>query len=233
MSIVRTLKLFTFSISLLSGPLATAAVLPAAEVPPTPPGTPRLLLKGGLRLNHLFYLPDQQSWQLVLPSSLGLEYRFTPRFSLYSQLEADLSAGRAPRGRRRAQLPTTSTDFALGARYYFNQPAAGSAAAHPEPWGNYLALESSAELAQIGRGGRRGHNLTVGRVTPALFVLCGTQHGGPGRHLLYDLNAGLGIVAPPAYAAEAKVSPPWTVASQVNLRVYLVNHQRPPKLAGH
>ncbi|MDO7851146.1 hypothetical protein [Hymenobacter convexus] len=232
---VRTLRLLTVSIGLLTGPVAPATAQPAsAPSAPVSPAVPRLLLKAGLRLNHLFYLPDQQSWQLVLPSSLGLEYRLTPRFGLYSQLEADLSAGRGPRGRRgRAQLPTTSTDFALGARYYFNQPAAGSSATHPEPWGNYLALESSAELAQIGRGGRRGRNLTVGRVTPALFALCGTQHGGPGRRLLYDLNAGLGIVAPPAYASDSKMSPPWSVASQINLRVYFVNHPRPPKSAGH
>ncbi|MFD2718998.1 hypothetical protein ACFST9_09745 [Hymenobacter monticola] len=168
-----------------------------------------------MRLNHLFYLPDQQSWQLVLPSSVGLEYRLSPRFALYTQLESDLSAGRGPRGRRRrTQLPTTSTDLALGARYYFNQPVAGNSPSHPEPWGNYLALESNAELAQTGRGGRRGRNLTVGRVTPALFALCGTQHRGPGRHLLYDLNAGLGIVMPPAYATDAKMSPPWSVAAQ-------------------
>ncbi len=219
----RTLKLLTFSIGLLPGlvPAAAAQPTPPATAAPVPPGVPRLLLKAGLRLNHLFYLPDQQSWQLVLPSSLGLEYRLTPRFGLYGQLEADLAAGRGPRGRR-----------SLGARYYFNQPAAANAPARPEPWGNYLALEGSAELAQIGRGGRRSRNLTVGRVTPALFALCGTQHGGPGRRLLYDLNAGLGIVAPPAYARESRMSPPWSVASQVNLRVYLVNHHRPPKPAG-
>lgn len=218
----RTLKLLTFGIGLLAGPVAAAAVSPA----PVPLSGPRLLLKGGLRLNHLFYLPSQQSWQLVLPSSVGLECRLTPRFALYTQLEADLSAGRAPRGRRsRALLPTTSTDFALGARYYFNQPAAGSVSTHSEPWGNYLAVESSAELAQIGRGGRRGRSLAVGRVTPAVFALCGIQHGGPGRHMLYDLNAGLGIVAPPAYTADARLAPPWSVASQVNLRVYLTNRR--------
>ncbi|MDO7849101.1 hypothetical protein Q5H92_22250 [Hymenobacter sp. M29] len=226
MLVARTLKLFTLSLGLLPVLLATAAAQPAqAEAPPALPNAPRLMFKGGLRLNHLFYLPDQQSWQLVLPSSMGLEYRLNPRFALYSQLEADLAAGRGPRGRRgRAQLPTTSTDLALGARYYFNQPAASSSAAHPEPWGNYLALEGNAELAQIGRGGRRGRNLTVGRVTPGVFALCGTQHGGPSRRLLYDFNVGIGIVAPPAYASDSKISPPWTVASQVNLRVYLVNH---------
>lgn len=227
----RTLKLLTLRIGLLPGFVPAVAAQPApATAAPVPPGVPRLLLKAGLRLNHLIYLPDQQGWQLILPSSLGIEYRFSSRFGFYSQLEADLAAGRGPRGRRgRAQLPTASTDFALGSRYYFNQPSAANSLAHPDPWGNYLALEASAGLAQIGRGGRRGRNPTVGRVTPAVFALCGTQHGGPGRRLLYDLNVGVGVVAPPAYATDSQTAPPWSVASQVNLRVYLVNHQRPRK----
>jgi hypothetical protein len=69
----------------------------------------------------------------------------------------------------------------------------------------------------------------VGRITPALFVLCGTQHRGPGRRLLYDLNAGLGIEAPPAYSAEANTRPPWDVAAQINLRVYVANQRHPAK----
>lgn len=60
---------------------------------------------------------------------------------------------------------------------------------------------------------------------PVLFVLCGTQHRGPGRRQLYNLNAGLGIEAPPAYSAEAAIRPPWDVAAQLNLRVYFVNER--------
>ena len=67
----------------------------------------------------------------------------------------------------------------------------------------------------------------MGRVTPALFALCGTQHRGPGRRLLYDLNAGLGIEAHPAYTAEAAL--PWDVAAQVNLRVYIANQRHAAK----
>lgn len=221
----RLLKRFTLGIGLLPG---TAAAQPTQQAAPSAVvSAPRLLCKGGLRLNHLLYLSDQQGWQLVLPSSMGLEYRLSPRLALYTQLEVDLAASRRSRGRRgRAPLPTASTDVALGGRYYFNQPATGNSSAHPEPWGNYLALEGSAELAQIGRGGRPTRNPTSGRVTPAFFALCGTQHRGPGRRLLYDLNAGLGIVAPLAAAADAKRSLPWSVASQVNLRVYLVNNRR-------
>ncbi|GAB3859478.1 hypothetical protein GCM10028822_36090 [Hymenobacter terrigena] len=215
---------------LLPGLMAPALAQTApVAASPVSASSPRLLLKSGLRLTHLFYLPDARSWQLLLPLSFGLEYRLRPRFSAYAQAEADISAGRAPRGRRGSPLlPTPGTSISLGTRYYFNQPAASSVGS--EPWGNYVALEASTELAQIsGRRGRRGRGLSVGRITPALFVLCGTQHRGPGRRLLYDLNAGLGIEAPPAYSAEAITSPPWDVAAQVNLRVYFVNQPRAAK----
>ncbi|MGY3088218.1 hypothetical protein ACVWYF_001251 [Hymenobacter sp. UYAg731] len=206
--------------------LAQTAVIPA---PPVAAASPKLLLKSGLRLTHLFYLPDARSWQLLLPLSFGLEYRLRPRFSAYAQAEADVSAGRAPRGRRSSSLlPTPGTSLGLGARYYFNQSSTAQASA--EPWGNYVALEASTELDQISsRRGRRGRGLNVGRVTPALFALCGTQHRGPGHRLLYDLNAGLGIEAPPAYSAEAGTRPPWDVAAQINLRVYLANQRHAAK----
>lgn len=228
--LAQRLRIFALGIGLLPA-LATPAraqmALPAAS-PASVPG-PKLLLKSGLRLTHLFYLPDARSWQLLLPLSFGLEYRLRPQFSAYAQAETDISAGRAPRGRRGAVLlPTPGTSLSLGGRYYFNQPAAAQASS--EPWGNYVALEASTELTQISsRRGRRGRGLSVGRVTPALFALCGTQHRGPGRHLLYDLNAGLGIEAPPAYAAEAGTRPPWDVAAQVNLRVYVANQHHAAK----
>ncbi|MDB5270952.1 MAG: hypothetical protein JWP58_3992 [Hymenobacter sp.] len=216
------LRVFALGVGLLpalTAPAQAQTALPAT--PPAPVPSPKLLLKSGLRLTHLFYLPDARSWQLLLPLSLGLEYRLSPRFSAYTQAETDISAGRAPRGRRGFPLlPTPGTSVSLGARYYFNQPTASLAS--PEPWGNYLALEASTELAQISsRRGRRGRG--VGRVTPALFVLCGTQHRSPGHRLLFDLNAGLGIEALPAYSTDAGTRPPWDVAAQVNLRVYLAN----------
>lgn len=228
----RRLRALVLSMGLLPAPVAFAQVQATPDFSPPVAASPRLLLKSGLRLTHLFYLPDARSWQLLLPLSFGLEYRFSPRFSAYAQAEVDISAGRAPRGRRGAALlPTSGTSIGVGTRYYFNQSATASAS--PEPWGNYVALEASTELAQINSWrGRRGRGVSVGRVTPALFVLCGTQHRGPGHHLLYDLNAGLGIEAPPAYSAEASTRPPWDVAAQINLRVYVAN-QRHAYKAGH
>ena len=224
----RWLRILALSLGLLPALAVTARAQPAT--PPVSDSSPKLLLKSGLRLTHLVYLPDARTWQLLLPLSFGLEYRLHPRFSAYAQAEADISAGRAPRGRRGSPLPVPGTSLSLGARYYFNQPATSQASI--EPWGNYVALEASTALTQPGsRRGQRGRGLRLGSVTPALFVLCGTQHRGPGRRLLYDLNAGLGLEAPPAYSPEAAIRPSWDVAAQINLRVYLANRHRTVKIS--
>ena len=228
--IAHRLRVFMLGMGLLPGLAVTAQAQTGPSVaPPASDSSPRLLLKSGLRLTHLFYLPDARSWQLMLPISFGFEYRLCPRLSAYAQAEADISAGRAPRGRRGSSLlPTPGTSVSLGARYYFNKP--GASQSSPEPWGNYMALEASTTLTQLSaRRGRRGRSLGVGHVTPALFALCGMQHRGPGRRCLYDLNAGLGIEAPPAYTAEAGTRPPWDVAAQVNLRVYIANQRHAAK----
>lgn len=221
----RLLRIFALSAGLLSLGQSGAALAQSS-----PAASPKLLFKAGLRLNHLFYLPDGRNWQLVLPSSLGLEYRLQPQFSVYAQAEADVSAGRGPRGRRGSiSLPTSSTGLSLGTRYYFNQPIiTNGLPGKAEAWGNYVALEFSAELTQASRRGRRGRGPNAGQVTPAVFAFCGTQHRGPGQRLLYDLNAGLGIEAP-RYNAEPTKPRPWDVAAQVNLRVYFINHHRAAK----
>ena len=196
---------------------------------------PRFLFKAGLRLTHLFYLPDRLGWQLVLPASLGFEYRLNPRFSLLARAEADVAAGRAPRGRRGStQAPAAGAAIGLGVRYYFNQSHAPCLGAPAECWGNYLALETSTDLSAAGRlrgGGRsrqRGAS-SLTRLTPSVFALVGTQRRGPGHRLLYDLSAGIGLEAPPPYSTDAARSRPWEVASQLNLRVYFINQGR----AGH
>ncbi|WP_460500669.1 hypothetical protein, partial [Hymenobacter agri] len=78
-----------------------------------------------------------------------------------------------------------------------------------------------------GRSRKRGAS-SLTRLTPSIFVLVGTQHRGPGRHLLYDLSAGVGLEAPQPYALDATMSRPWEMASQVNLRVYFSNTGRSP-----
>lgn len=213
------LKVLAMSAGLL--PLLAAPA--RAQSAPQPATSPKLLLKAGLRLTHLFYLPDGRAWQLILPASFGAEYRLKPHLSCYVQAETDISAGRALRGRRGATLlPTPATNVSLGARYYFSQPGS-------EPWGHYIAVEGTAELTQLAVRGRGRRGEGAARITPGVFALCGTQHSGPGRRLLYDLNAGLGIQAPPPYATDANTPRPWEAAAQVNLRVYLVNQSRASK----
>ena len=215
-------------------PSAAPAAISAATATAPAVVSPRFLLKAGAQLTHLFYLPDNQSWQMVFPASLGLEYRLNPRFSLLARAEADIAAGRAPRGRRGSlQSPAAGAAQGLGARYYFNQGRQRRPDAPAEPWGNYLAFETSTDLSAAGRlrGARRGKRgaSSLTRLTPSIFVLLGTQHRGPGRHLLYDLSAGVGLEAPPPYALDATMSRPWEMASQVNLRVYLTNAGRSPR----
>lgn len=232
MPVSRILRILMVSAGLLPG-LASPAAAQLVSNPSPPPASPKLLVKAGLRLTHLFYLPDGRAIQLILPASFGAEYRLQPRFSLYAQAEADISAGRAGRGRRSVlPLPTATTDLSLGTRYYFNQPRADTAR-RAAAWGNYLALEATAELTQINLRGRGRRGGGTARITPGVFAFCGTQHRGPGRRLLYDLNAGLGIRVPPLYAAESAVKRPWDVAGQVNLRVYLVNQTRAAKPGRH
>ncbi|MCI1188062.1 hypothetical protein MON38_11580 [Hymenobacter sp. DH14] len=216
--------------------LPVPAAAPETSAPSAPAvASPRFLLKAGLQLTHLFYLPDHLGWQLVFPASLGFEYRLNPKFSLLARAEADIAAGRAPRGRRGGpQAPAAGAAFGLEARYYFNQSRARCAGAPAECWGNYVAFETSTDLSAAGRlrGGARSRKRgasSLTRFTPSAFVLVGTQHRGPGRHLLYDLSAGLGLEAPPPYAADATISRPWEMASQLNLRVYFSNSTRAPR----
>ena len=118
---LRVLALSTGLLPTLASP-ALAQTFPVSA-PPIADFSPRLLLKSGLRLTHLFYLPDARSWQLLLSLSFGPGYRLSTRLSAHVQAEADISAGRAARGRRGSPLlPTPSTGVSLGARYYFNQP---------------------------------------------------------------------------------------------------------------
>ncbi len=163
--------------------------------------------------------------------SFGVEYRVRPALSLFAQAEVDLAAGRASRGRRSSLTPNAGASLGLGGRYYFNQARVRCSGAPTECWGNYVALETSTDLSAAGRlrgGGRpRGRgSRSLTRLTPSVFVLLGAQHAISGCCLLYDLNAGLGLEAPPPYIAEGGGNPSWNVAAQVNLRVYLVNYRQ-------
>jgi len=89
---------------------------------------PAVLLKVGLRATHISYSGSGQAWSLVVPLSLGAEYRLAPRFGFYGQVEADLQTGRTAAARRRppqAAMAVPNAALGVGLRYYYNQPRRG------------------------------------------------------------------------------------------------------------
>lgn len=201
--------------------MAQAAVAQVASADSVQrPVPPHVLLKAGLRLTHFSYSPGSQAWRVVVPFSLGAEYRLAPRFSVYSQLEADLQASRATNGRRRQATAVPSTSLAFGLRYYYGQPAQGKPPRSNSLYGSYLALEGNVERSEVtATYVSRSRRQTPTSLTPGVYAFWGTQHRLR-RSLLYDLNAGLGVQTPPYYSYESIVPAHYQVAAQVNIRVY-------------
>jgi hypothetical protein len=182
---------------------------------------PRLLIKAGLRLTHLRYSSSSQTWQFIVPVSVGLEYRLGPKFSVYSLAEADLQASNVfTRRRRQAVSAMPSAGLDMGLRYYYGQPKLLRARRIPELYGSYLAVEGGVERNEIAANYlNRMRRQMPTSLTPSLYFLWGTQHRL--RHFaLYDLNAGLGILAPPYYNFEHIGTAHYDVAAQVNIRIY-------------
>lgn len=194
---------------------------------------PTWVWKGGLRLTHLSYSRTTTDWQLLVPASVNLEYRLGSRCSLYTQLDADMqftSQLRARRGRRAAGTPLVpAAALALGGRYYYGRPAGTLSYQREAPeFGKYLALEGGGDLTQTNSYGPRpggvarspNRNNAV-LLSPYLFVRWGIQNCLR-PHLLYDLNAGLGLVAPARPTAEyTGDNYRLDVAAQVNVSIYL------------
>jgi len=190
-----------------------------------PPASP-LLLKAGLRLTHFRYSYDAKAWQLLVPLSLGAEYRAAPRISLYGLLEGDVLASRTAARRRSAQrssLPAAA--LSLGLRYYYGAPRLAQSRGASSALGRYLALDGGAEYAQLDattaiQAARR--RTVPATLTPALYALWGVQNCLRPA-LLYDLSAGLGLLAPAHhYYAEWPASTAhWNLGAQVNIRLYL------------
>lgn len=196
---------------------AQSVVPDSAQAPQRPP---TLLGKAGLRLTRLRYSHDNQAWQFLLPLSLGAEYRVAPRLSLYTQLEADLLTSYASGRRRGGQKGALSAAAAaaLGVRYYY-----GRAHQAAPIFGRYVALEGSADWEQLTNGtsqSARRQRTTPTVLTPGVYALWGVQHRLR-PHVLYDLNAGAGVLAPAYYNVERPSgSTHWNVGGQVNLRLY-------------
>ena len=187
---------------------------PAIPAAAKPPHGRRLWLKAGLRLSHFTYAYAQRGAQFVLPISVGAEYRLTSQFSLYGLAEADIVTGR---GRRRGAAPATGNGLGAGLRYYYRHPSIlDSLRARPVA-SDYLALEGNADFA--GATGRRGRGITL-NFTPALYVLWGTQHRWATHPLLFDFNAGLGLLVVPNHGPDRSTTHRLDVAVQANMRVY-------------
>jgi len=215
---------------LLGAALSLAALAAHAQaIYPAPdsgrgPVPPAVLLKVGLRATHISYSAGNQTWSLVVPLSLGAEYRVAPRFGFYGQVEADLQTSRTAAVRRRpsrAAIAVPSAALGVGLRYYYNQPRRGEPLRNANLYGSYLAVEGNIERnIMTGRyvNLSRRQTATTG-LTPGLYAYWGTQHRLRGA-LLYDASAGLGFQAPTYYNFEHIAPAHYNIAVQVNLRLY-------------
>jgi hypothetical protein len=182
-----------------------------------------VLLKVGLRATHISYSANNQKWSLVVPLSLGAEYRLAPRFGFYGQVEADLQTSRtavAARRRRPQAVAVPSAALGMGLRYYYNQPRRGEPLRNTNLYGSYLALEGNIERnAVAGRFVSQSRRQSATGLTPGLYAYWGTQHRLR-RALLYDVSAGLGFQAPTYYNFESMAPTHYNIAVQANLRLY-------------
>lgn len=208
---------------------AAAQANPAEPVP----RLPAFVAKGGLRLTQFSASRHSSAWQAIVPVAVSLEYRLNSRFSLYTELDANVQLANDARSRRkmavRTALPTTA--LGLGGRYYYGRPGGALRATAEAPaFGRYVALETGCELTQSQRSAARG--LAVSRrpawnnaalLAPYVFARWGVQNRWR-SHMLYDLNAGLGLVAPVRPAAEyTGANHRLDVAAQVNVSLYVAN----------
>lgn len=202
------------SVGLPAAQLSTGPAQAQAIRAVKPPHNHRIWLKAGLRLSHFTYAYAQRGTQFVLPISVGAEYRLTSQFSLYGLAEADIVAGR---GRRRGAAPAMGNVLSAGLRYYYCHTTTPDSLRTRPVFSDYLALEGNADFA--GTIGRRGRSATL-NFTPALYALWGTQHRWDTHPLLFDFNAGLGLLVMPDYGSDRTTAHHLDVAVQVNMRLY-------------
>ena len=215
-------RYFLSTLVISAGLLAFASPAAAQQVEPNSAQRPRpLLLKAGLRLTHLRYAHDSKSRQFLLPLSLGAEYRLAPRFSIYTQFEADMQATYTSNRRRAARRNTlAAASVALGVRYYYG----GGPQAAPR-FGRYLALEGTTDWEQLTdarwlQASSNGRRATPAVLTPGVYALWGVQHRLR-RRAYYDVSAGAGVLAPAYYNFERpNTASRWNVGGQASIRLY-------------
>lgn len=231
----------------LPGPLLLAATTLSfgqTVTPPSPPevtvteATPdRLLLKVGLNAGRALSWSGYNGLMTHAAVAVGAEYLLNSRFTLYSQVDADVALGRNSYYHGEGNGLISSGAVGIGGRYYYNQ--AGRVQhnrAHGPFVGNYLALEATTEL------NRRQFELydytssyyptpytTEYRtqVTPLVTVQWGWQRR-VGQHFLYDAGIGLGLLARPAtysyypYSGHFDTLYRFESTLAINLRLYFV-----------
>jgi hypothetical protein len=204
-------------------PAATApvtAIVPTEEVVARP-----VLVKVGLNVARSFRWGGYYGIPFRVPLAVGAEYRLSPKFTLYGQLDADFATSRGTGygGERSPLLPTGA--LSLGGRYYYNQAGrARDNRAHGAFVGNYLAAEMHTEMwhhyesssLAIPKG-----NVELRRdYVPTLNLLWGMQRR-LSRSFLFDASAGIGVgVTRSDLNFGGFSSGPVNLSGQLNIGVY-------------
>jgi len=231
--------------ALLALPVLTRAQapvpLPESPVPTaiTAPAPRRLLLKLGLTPSRLLPQYRRNGFNWVVAPSVGAEYQLGPHISLYGQADIDFSFSHRDyyaSGVPEKEALVHSGALGLGLRYYYNQ--AGRERhhrVHGAFQGNYLALEVLTELDRIRYyfydisypyPGTESIEYRI-QTTPLLNAYWGLQRR-LGKHFLYDVNAGVGIIAKPTadyyypFYRRDRTLYYLNGAFAVNLRLYVV-----------
>ena len=199
-------------------------------VAPVPVFKPQMLFKVGLTPTRWIPQYRYNGFQFRISPSIGLERQLTPMLTLYGLVEADFLTRRTEYywGEREALVHTGAVG--LGARYYYNQSGRERhQRAHGPFVGNYIALEALAELDRTLLTGLDNNGNVVPthnvQAMPLLNVYWGLQRR-PGKHFLYDINTGVGIIARPVSKSFYAIDSPQYYRLQgdfaINIRVYYV-----------
>lgn len=218
------------------------ALSPSTETPATAaaPAPRHLLLKLGLTPSRLLPQYRYNGFNWAVAPSVGAEYQLGPHVSVYGQADVDFSFSHRDTyygGVLEKDPLVRSGALGVGLRYYYNQ--AGRERhnrAHGAFQGNYLALEALTELQRVRYFTYDDTTYPFPtlvtseyrtQATPLLNVYWGMQRR-LGRHFLYDVNVGAGVIAKPTsfyYHAYYRNNRPLYYLDgdfAINLRLYVV-----------
>jgi hypothetical protein len=221
---------------LILGLLGVASEAKAQEVvgpvaaAPVPVFEPHTLFKLGVTPTRWVPQYRYNGFQFRISPSIGLERQLTSAATIYALAEVDFLTRRGEHyiGGKEALVHTGAVG--IGGRYYYNQAgrerhqrARGSFV------GNYVALEAMTELDRRQLIGVDDNGNIVPAyqmlVMPLLNAYWGLQRR-PGKHFLYDINTGVGIIARPVDKSFYTLDSPQQYRLQgdfaINIRLYYV-----------